>query len=157
MYMPRLIGAAAAPALALLLAACGGSAAPPSAASTSSPPSAEATAAADPCEALIAWRDGSGATSLRKVARALGAVSSDELNGDVASISGDGQKLYTAATAAQDNPPPIGKAKYLKAMKLAAKAAVFAQSGNYQASSDAVTESGDLFSTMTSDVTGQCG
>jgi hypothetical protein len=42
-------------------------------------------------------------------------------------------------------------------MKLAAKAAVFAQSGNYQASSDAVTESGDLFSTMTSDVTGQCG
>jgi hypothetical protein len=156
-YRPRLIAALALPAAALL-AACG-SASPPSAARTTAPATAApaATTSADPCEALITWRDSGGITSLREVARALGAVSTDELRANAASLDGDGRKLYAAALAAQDDPPPFARGQYLKAMRLAGKAAVFAQSGNYQASTTAITETGDLFSAMTSDMTGQCG
>ncbi len=156
-YRPRLFAALALPAVAVL-AACG-SASPPSAARTTAPATGAPAAStpADPCEALTTWRDSGGITSLRKVARALGAFSADELRADTASLDGDGRKLYAAALAAQDDPPPITRGQYLKAMRLASKAAVFAQSGDYQASTTAVTEAGDLFSAMTGELTGQCG
>ena len=144
----------AAIAAAFVLAGCGGPSGAPSAARTSAPPSAAATAAADPCAAMATWR---GAAALGKVGRAMDAISRDETNGDAAALNGDGERLFTAATAAQASPPPIGRGEYLKALRLAAKAAVFAQSGNYQASSDAVVESGDLFSAITSELKKRCG
>jgi hypothetical protein len=160
--MKLIIGTLTAIAAAALLAACGSGTTPHSqhsAPSTRSPVAAATTqaAAADPCTAETTWRDNGGLASLRKVARALGNFADDETSADVAALQSDGTKLYAAALSAGASPPPIDRADYKKAMRLAEKATVDAQAGNYQAGTIAITETADLISAMNANLTSRCG
>lgn len=146
-------------AAAATLTACGSAASTHPAASSPKPTAAATTtrAAADPCTAEVSWRDSGGLASLVKIEHGMGRMANDETAARIPAIQGDGTRLYSAAVSAASDPPPIDRGKWLHALRLAERATVDAQAGDYQASTTAITETADLFSVMISDLKAKCG